>query len=792
MTIAKEVSVVAAIAAALCFSGCSDERVERRPGRLHAVTPEVIVSAPAGVHTVKVEVVSELIPGALGGKGVRKPLPGIKVVATTEEGLSARPLSETTDRGGEFVFEVTTGDAVGDAYLVVACEGAPNVSKRFRFANGVEILNAGQEVAAGKTSAKPLQVRLTDGSGAPAVGIPVHFSIVSQPGEKGRLAKAVCLTDAEGIAGTSLSTEAKLTGSYIVSAEIASPDAGWVLRPIHLETMEIAPLSLSIAVLGGLAIFIFGMTLMSEGLQQVAGSRMKQVLGYMTRNRLAAIAAGAVITAIIQSSSATTVMTVGFVNAGLLSLKQAIGVVFGANIGTTITGQLVSFKLTNLAFPAIVIGVGGLLVTKRSSAIRGVAQAVLGFGLLFFGMNLIGDSLADVSAFPSFVKFFRLFDCTPEKGAPMPLLSVLGAVGIGVLTTMAVQSSSATIGLTIALANSGLLSFWTAVPIVLGDNIGTTITAILASINTRVAAKRTALAHAMFNITGTVIMIGLFYVTLDGIPVFLKLVSAVTPGDAFSGENLGRHVAMAHTLFNVGNVVLLTPFIGSLAWFCERVLKGSEPFAPAVKLEPHLLKNPEFALDCVRRSLVEMTSKAWNAAHAVLTGCLDGKPVDVDEIHQVEDEIDSMQASAMDYLVQLTRRRLTEPQAKTVPILMHCVNDAERIADIALLLARRVSAKPVADKGFFSEDAILELAEILKLAESVASSTFNALQNRAKPDEAIRQVAEIKRLSKLSVDNHAARLHSGQCTPTGGFVYVEVLAAIEGIARHMGNIAERA
>ena len=240
-------------------------------------------------------------------------------------------------------------------------------------------------------------------------------------------------------------------------------------------------------VLGGLALFVYGMGLMSDGLKATAGEKMKAVLGYMTRNRLFAILAGAGVTALVQSSSATSVMTVGFVNAGLLSLEQAIGVIFGANVGTTITGQIVSLKLSDIALPAVTLGVIGLAVARRTTT-RGAWRTVLGFGLLFFGMNLMGHELKALAKLPGFVGFFSRFDCTPTTSGFLPLGGVLGAIAVGTLCTMLVQSSSATIGITIALAEAGVINPWTAVPIVLGDNIGTTVTAALAAIGTNVHA----------------------------------------------------------------------------------------------------------------------------------------------------------------------------------------------------------------------------------------------------------------------------------------------------------------
>ena len=264
-------------------------------------------------------------------------------------------------------------------------------------------------------------------------------------------------------------------------------------------------IDMTIAVLGGLAIFVYGMNIMSDGLQQIAGEKLKAVLSLMTKNRFLAIATGALVTAIIQSSSATTVMTVGFVNAGLLTLVQSIGVIFGANIGTTITGQLVALKLDSLAMPSIIIAVAGLLVAKKAS-VRGTLKTLLGFGFLFFGMSLMSSELKVLAGNEDFVKCFSSFDCTPRPGESMPFMHILGAIAIGTACTVLVQSSSATIGITIALAESGVISVWTAVPIVFGDNIGTTVTALLASIGTNANAKRAALVHALFNLIGTTLI----------------------------------------------------------------------------------------------------------------------------------------------------------------------------------------------------------------------------------------------------------------------------------------------
>ncbi len=786
------------LSVALIFTdGCKRNTAELVPDKIVPITAETILGQP-GEKLSKaccVELMSKTIPGFLGGSGNAYPIEGVTLQAIPSDpssGLTVTPAEVVTAAGGYASFDVQLGKNFGDQYLDIVCKELPSVRQRIRFVAGVAISNNKQEVTSGETTPQPIRVRLSNADGSAITNEPVFFTLSKQPGKGGRLSQSMVQTDTNGIAEVTLKTDSEATGTYEVRAEIADAAKRLVIRPIFIHAAALNLMGLFIAVFGALAIFIFGMTLMSDGLQQVAGSKMKTALAFITRNRVTAILAGTVITSIIQSSSATTVMTVGFVNAGLLSLKQAIGVVFGANIGTTVTGQMVSLNLDNLAFPSIMLGTVMLLVCRRV-VLQGIARTILGFGLLFFGMTLMSDELKSVSNFPSFVAFFQMFDCTPTTvGGYMPLKAVLGSIGIGTLVTMAVQSSSATIGLTIALANSGLLNFWTAFPIVLGDNIGTTITAILAAMNANRVAKQTALAHSLFNIIGTVIMVVLFYIPYKQIPCFFYFVDSLTSGSVFLGENLGRHVAMAHTLFNVTNVIVLTSFISTLAWLCQRIIPNNNAPDVVTKLEPHLLNTPSLALTCVINALADMTEKSWRLSIDVLRNCKCGASIAVERVKATEDEVDRMQIEIMDYLVKLTRKELTEEQAAIIPALMHCINDAERISDLAYLVARSEAFQK--RSNVFSQDALNELQGLLDKADAIAHMTLDSIRSNhpigaAKAIDILKH--DIKALAQKAAQAHMERIKRGVCKPELGMAHVEIIAAINNIVRHLENIAQR-
>lgn len=535
------------------------------------------------------------------------------------------------------------------------------------------------------------------------------------------------------------------------------------------------------SVLGALALFIYGMGLMSDGLKETAGAKLKGALNYMTRNRLLAIVAGAAVTALIQSSSATSVMTVGFVNAGLLSLRQAIGVIFGANVGTTITGQIISLKLGDLALPAIAAAVAGLMIARRAE-VRGAWRTLLGFGLLFLGMNMMSHELKILAGKDEFIGFFSLFDCTPTASGRLPIGSLLGAIAVGTICTMIVQSSSATIGITIALAETGVIPLWTAIPIVLGDNIGTTITAALAAIGGNANARRTALAHALFNIFGTILVTASFaFVTHNSLgiaaPAFFHAVDLCVEGNGFAGVAAGRHVAMAHTLFNVANVIVLSFFIPHLARLVTLIIPSRDA-SRITPLEPHLLSTPALALEAARRTLADMTRRAWTIASVALNNCLGRTSVAAEAVEHAEREIDELQVRMRDYLVELSQRRLTERQAQMLPEILHCVNDAERISDLALRIFRKTSH--VHEAGL-SAELSNGAGELVGDVRAFAQDTVASLRDET-PFK-----GDVKAIER-TIGEKARNLAKG-CARD--LAFQSVINGLKDISRHLGNIAER-
>ncbi len=735
-----------------------------------------------------------------GSKGQRKPVTEEKIAIKVRPGsdllVSATEL--ISDSGGQVRFNVTAGSAIGDHYIDIFPVSAPEKKATVRLITGIKIEGGKQEPSAESYGESPIRVTLKDGD-EPMKGVPVYFNVSGAPHKdnKAKVKKHEVLTDEAGVAETEFKV-GKATGVYKYSVEVSDPVRDFHIRKIEVKQMGMNLPGFIIVVLGGLAIFIFGMKNMSDGLQMVAGEKMKHILQLFAKNRFVAVAAGALVTAMVQSSSATTVMVVGFVNAGLLNLFQSIGIVFGANIGTTITAQMIAFKLNELALPAIIIGLLLSMLGKRQ-VFKGWGQAILGFGFLFYGMTIMGGELKLIKDFPTFIGFFNRFDCSPIDGR-IPFGSVLGAIAIGTTMTVLIQSSSATIAIALALASSGMINFYTAVPLILGDNIGTTITAFLASLAANKRAKQTAMAHVMFNVLGCTYMVALLYVPFPGkdTPIFLHLIDMITPGNVFSEtpENIVRHIAMSHTMFNVFNVLLFLPFVGVIARICSFVIPiKAEEKVEVNYLDANLLTAPSVAIEQTIQSIRYMVKESWAMTKTAMEeSFLPGKfsQERAAELAKREDRIDEIQSEVTSYLVQITQRDLTEPQSELIPLLMHCTNDAERIADHTeniLGLSQRLM-----DTGKnLSDEAVKELKELWRTLQEEAESVIKALNNTDKAEikVALKKENQIDRLTDLYEANHVSRLKDGDCNAVAGVIYIEILNELEKIGDHLSNIAER-
>jgi len=544
-----------------------------------------------------------------------------------------------------------------------------------------------------------------------------------------------------------------------------------------------------LTVFGGLAIFIYGMKLMSDGLHKAAGNRMRSILHFFSANRFVAVLSGTVVTAIIQSSSATTVMVVGFINAGLLNLLQSIGIIFGANIGTTVTAQLIAFDIEWLIMPAIILGV--LICFITHPARRGWGDTVLGFGLLFFGMSIMSETLKTLAQDPDFISLFQTFNCAPRAGW-LPPGAVFGAIGIGLLVTMIVQSSSACSGIVIALGASGLIDLYTAVALILGSNIGTTITAQIAAVPANRIAKQAALAHTLFNVFGVLLCVLTFWFHIGGsdAPVFFQLVNWISG----SGD-LPRKIANAHTIFNVCTTLILIPFVPMLAHLCERIIPVRIAGLKYQYLEPHLLGTPSIALSQTISTLRRMLSSAWVMIDCAINTYAHNTPENqklADQLEERENGIDQIQGEITDYLSRLMQRKLLPSQADAVPLLIHCTNDTERIGDHTAIILDQLSQ--IKKTGVpLSEMACKEMEELhVMLAEQVVCAL--SLLNKYTPEQftkAVELEEKIKTLTDSFESNHLERLKLGKCLPVIGVYYIQLISEFRKISRHLANIADR-
>ncbi len=543
--------------------------------------------------------------------------------------------------------------------------------------------------------------------------------------------------------------------------------------------------------MGGLGMFLFGMKIMSEGLQKIAGDKMRKILAALTNNRLIGALVGIAVTAIIQSSSATTVMVVGFVNAGLLSLVQSIGVVLGANIGTTITAQLIAFKVTKFALPAIGLGAGLKLFSKNKKYVY-IGEIILGFGLLFYGLSTMKYAFNPLKTSEEFRHLFLLV-------GDYKLLGVL----IGALLTVIVQSSSATIGITLALASSGLISFEASVALILGENIGTTITANLAAIGTNLAARRTAFSHFLFNALGVLYMLILM-------PFFMKVVSSITPGNAdfviqtqaqassFAAEigdkpYIARHIANTHTLFNIINTIIFLPLIGVLAKLSTLLIRGEDDLdVLQVKfIDDRVLNTPPVAIGQARRETRRMAQIALEMVEETSQFLEDGDFKRLRSLEKKEELVDILQREILGFLVKLSQRSISTETSESLGSLMNMANDLERIGDHCENLWK-LGIQKYERKITFSHMGESEVSNIAEKTCDFLQFVINAMDGEDKTigAQAIKYEDEIDDLEENLRTNHIERLHTGECAVHPGLIFIDILHSYEKIGDHTYNFSE--
>ena len=532
-----------------------------------------------------------------------------------------------------------------------------------------------------------------------------------------------------------------------------------------------------LSLFGGLALFLYGMQMMSTGLEAAAGNKMKSILEKLTSNRIKGVVVGAIITAVIQSSSATTVMVVGFVNSGLMTLKQAVWIIMGANIGTTITGQLIALDIGAIAPLFAIIGVGAIMFVKNEK-VHHISSIIAGLGILFMGMDMMGAAMEPLQNSEAFINLMTQFS--------NPFLGLL----VGAVFTAVIQSSSASVGILQALAATGMIPLSSAVFVLFGQNIGTCITAVLASIGMKVNAKRTTIIHLMFNIIGTIIFTTICVAT----PAYVNWVESLTPGDPVA------QIANAHTIFNIVTTLILLPFGSYMAKAAERILPDSKkaddedlrlkyirPFESS-----YSIGNSAVAVTQVKEEvgrMLDMVSKNIGDAFDTLIQYDDKARKKVDER---EEYIDYLNKGISEYIVSLMSTEMNTEDSRKINGYYAIISNLERIGDHATNLAEYADDMKKWELKF-SDNVLEELGEMKK-------QCMNSLENvkvndNSDIDGVLKQAVVMEQKTDDMRDKYfkkqMQRLKKGKCKPQSGIVFSEVLTDFERIGDHVLNIAQQ-
>lgn len=536
--------------------------------------------------------------------------------------------------------------------------------------------------------------------------------------------------------------------------------------------------------IGGLSFFLYGMSIMGNGLSKMAGGKLESILEKLTTKRIFAVLLGAGVTAVIQSSSATTVMVVGFVNSGIMKLTQAVGIIMGANIGTTITSWMLSLTgiegsnvwlklLKPSSFSPVLAAVGIILVmaSKGESKKKDVGGILLGFAILMFGMETMSGAVSGLAYNQSFTKLMTAFS--------NPILGM----AVGAILTAIIQSSSASVGILQALCATGAVNYSVALPIIMGQNIGTCVTSIISSIGASKNARRAAMVHLYFNLIGTVVFMSTFYL-LNTIIEFAFL------GQAANAAG----IAVIHSLFNIGATIVLFPFSNKLVKLAELTIKDgkneNEVLVDNINIDERFLERPAFAMELCRgkvREMAELTKHSMNLALEVL---LDYNQEKANEVIRIESVADKYEDALGSYLVKLSSKNISTTDSQSMSIILHSISDFERISDHAMDIVK--SAEEINLKGLsFTEHAKLEIETLCRAVNDICNLTVESFCNNddklATHVEPLEEV--IDTLSKIIKENHIKRLQKGKCTIEMGFILEDILTGLERVSDHCSNIA---
>ena len=531
-----------------------------------------------------------------------------------------------------------------------------------------------------------------------------------------------------------------------------------------------------LGLMGGLGLFLFGMKLMSDGLEKAAGAKMRSILEFFTKNTIRGILVGTFFTAVIQSSSAATVMTVSFVNSGLMNLYQAAGVIMGANIGTTVTSQLISFNLSALAPLFVIAGVVMYMFCKRQK-IQNIGMVILGFGVLFMGMTTMSSSMSTLKTDPVVLETMS------------SLTNHYLAILVGIVVTAVLQSSSATVGIVLLLANQGLLDIRICFFIILGCNIGSCVSAMLASLNGKRDAKRTALIHLLFNIIGTIIIFLVLTVALEPITAFIQNIS---------GHNPGREVANAHTLIKITEVIILAPFVKQIVHLTHYILpekkhKNAQPKEDNYGLQfigAKSILSPATAVFDATIELEHMRNMAVTNLQRAMNSLIALDEDEIQEVCKVEKNIDYLNHAITDYLVKLNQTTLPVDDAKSIGGLLHVANDIERIGDHAENVAEAAAMRK-SQNIVFSPQAQKEMGEMLDLVIKVTAYALDMFSNNNQEhmQEILDLENQVDEMERMFQENHVQRLTRNECTPSAGMIFSDIISGLERVSDHATNIA---